>query len=283
MFRNLRINIFAYYFITTSLFLWILHYFLIVLETQNILLLSVVLVSLIVLSGVMISKLSIDPLELHTTNLQNLSKETLHELNLPISTIQTNLHMLKKNIQEPKDLKRIARIDSACNMLKERYNELDYMIKTQTMQELREDFALHTLIEERVAFFRALYPQVEFRLSLEASELFQDKIGLSKVIDNLLDNGIKYSQNSNILEIDLQNNQLRIRDYGCGMDEVELLKIFDTYYQSDQSVKGFGIGLSMVKRFCDTHGIALNFKSQPNIGTTVLLQFKDNEWKHTTY
>jgi two-component system, OmpR family, sensor kinase len=243
----------------------------------------VVLVSLIILSGVMISKLSIDPLEQHTTNLQNLSKETLHELNLPISTIQTNLHMLKKNSTEPKDIKRIARIESACDMLKERYNELDYMIKTQTMQELREDFALHKLIEDRIAFFRALYPHIEFKLSLEAIELFQDKIGLSKVIDNLLDNGIKYSPNSNILEIDLHKNQLSIRDYGAGMDEVELLKIFDAYYQSDQSVKGFGIGLNMVKRFCDTHNIALNFRSKPKSGTTVTLQFKENEWKHTTY
>ncbi len=58
------------------------------------------------------------------------------------------------------------------------------------------------------------------------------------------------------------------------MDEVELLQIFDAYYQSNENMKGFGIGLSMVKRFCDTNDIQLNFKSKKDEGTTVLLQFK---------
>ncbi len=70
----------------------------------------------------------------HVKNLQNLSKETLHELNLPISTIKTNSQMIKKNLTNEKALKRLARIDSACLMLQQRYNELDYMIKTQTLQ-----------------------------------------------------------------------------------------------------------------------------------------------------
>jgi len=59
------------------------------------------------------------------------------------------------------------------------------------------------------------------------------------------------------------------------MDEVELLKIFDNYYQSNSTVQGFGIGLSMVKRFCDKHNIELHFDSQVNRGTTVSLKFKD--------
>ena len=49
------------------------------------------------------SKLGVDPLVRHVNNLQTLSKETLHELNLPISTIKTNIHMLKKNITNEKD------------------------------------------------------------------------------------------------------------------------------------------------------------------------------------
>jgi len=41
-------------------------------------------------------------------------------------------------------------------------------------------------------------------------------------------------------------------------------------------MQGFGIGLSMVKRFCDNNSILLNINSTPNIGTSVLLKFKDN-------
>ncbi len=228
----------------------------------------------VTLAGVLISKLSVDPLQEHVTNLQNLSKETLHELNLPISTIMTNLHMLKKNMKDEKDLKRISRIDLACGMLRQRYNELDYMIKKQAQKELQEDFELSELIQMRIEFLQALYPHIIFKLNLQVTQMHNDKIGLSKVIDNIIDNAVKYSRNSNRIDIEVRDHTLFIQDYGCGMDEVELLQIFDNYYQSNENMQGFGIGLSMVKRFCDNQHIQLSFKSQPDNGTTVILKFK---------
>ncbi|MDA7818511.1 HAMP domain-containing histidine kinase [Sulfurimonas sp.] len=274
MFRNLRINIFIYYYFTTGSFLAILYYFLEVSPTQNLTLLSLTLVGFVSFTGVIISKLAIDPLAEHVNNLQNLSKETLHELNLPISTILTNIHLLKKSLENEKDLKRASRIESACQMLQERYNELDYMIKLQGSKIIAQEFNLNELVENRVDFLRSIYPHVEFNLNLHVSSITTDKTGLSKVIDNLIDNAVKYSQSIHKIDIILHNNTLEIKDYGCGIDEVELVHIFDNYYQSNKSIQGFGIGLSMVKRFCDSNDISLNFKSKPDEGTTVVLHFK---------
>lgn len=254
----------------------VLYYFLTVVKLEDTFLLLFVLLLLVIFAGVIISKLSIDPLFEHITNLQNLSKETLHELNLPISTIMTNMHMLKKNLIYEKDLQRVHRIESACEMLRQRYNELDYMIKLQSSNITKESFKLDELVKNRVEFLRQIYPHVEFNLTLCPTEIQSDKIGLAKVIDNLIDNAVKYSQNIHKITISLQNFTLHIQDYGCGMDEVELLKIFDKYYQSNKNMRGFGIGLSMVKRFCDTNDILLNFISIPNNGTTVILKFKEN-------
>ena len=276
LFRNLRINIFVYYFLTVNAFLGTLHYFLVVVEVQNVIPLIIVMLCFSILGGIMISKLSIDPLQEHVTSLQNLSKETLHELNLPISTITTNVNMLQKNIDNEKDLKRLMRINTACTMLQERYNELDYMIKKQSLDDIKESFSLDELVKVRVEFLKHLYPHVEFHLELENTQIISDKTGLSKVIDNIIDNGVKYSPNSNRCDIKLSANTLQIQDYGCGMDEVELIKIFDNYYQSDRNMQGFGIGLSMVKRFCDSQSIELNFKSKVGFGTTVLLKFKES-------
>ncbi len=228
------------------------------------------------LAGMMISKLAIDPLQEHVTSLQNLSKETLHELNLPISTIITNSNMLKKSIQNEKNLKRVSRIESACEMLQERYNELDYMIKQQTHNNVDENFFLDDLVKQRVEFLKHIYPHINFNLELQTTQINSDKTGLSKVIDNLIDNGVKYSPNSKEFNIKLDDYTLQIQDFGCGMDEVELIRIFDNYYQSNENMQGFGIGLSMVKRFCDIQDIQLNFKSKVGFGTTVLLKFKDN-------
>jgi len=220
------------------------------------------------------SKLAIDPLQRYVQNLQNLSKETLHELNLPISTIKTNTQMLQKSVENEKNIKRLHRIESACEMLQERYNELDYMIKMQSKADVREKFMLHELLEQRVSFLHHIYPQVAFQLELEHLAIFCDKKGLAKVIDNIIDNGVKYSKNSDKIDIIVKDNKLSIRDYGIGMDAVALLAIFDNYYQIDSDMPGFGIGLSMVKRFCDENGIDLTFQSKRDQGTTVVLQFK---------
>lgn len=273
LFNNLRINIFVYYFITVVGFVSFSYYFFVVLAVENLLVLSIVGVCFITLSGVFISKLAVDPLLEYVKSLQNLSKETLHELNLPISTIVVNLQMLERGEENEKSLKRLKRIGSACDMLKERYNELDYMIKMQSREDVREDFFLDELIRERVAFLRTIYPHISFRLSLKKLQINSDKKGLAKVIDNIVDNGVKYSANSKNIDINIKEEKLFIRDYGIGMDEVELLQIFDSYYQSNSNMRGFGIGLSMVKRFCDKNRIGLRFESEPKMGTTVELKF----------
>ncbi len=255
-------------------FLGVLYFLLTVLQVQNIYLIAIVMLCFVTLSAVFISKLAVDPLSEYVKNLQNLSKETLHELNLPISTIISNSQMLSKSFDDEKTQKRLKRIDSACEMLKQRYNELEYMIKMQSKQNIKERFSLDQLIEQRVAFLKNIYPHISFKMTLKETEITNDKTGLTKVIDNLIDNGVKYSQNSNLIDIRLDSHTLEIQDYGLGMDEVELLQIFDNYYQANDNMQGFGIGLSMVKRFCDTNNVGLSFKSSPNSGTTVILKFK---------
>jgi len=274
LFANLRINIFIYYFVTVTGFIAFAYYFFGVLEVENLYVLALVLLCFILLSGVFISKLAVDPLSEYVQHLQNLSKETLHELNLPITTIQTNTQMLSKTLEDEKSQKRLLRIENACKMLQESYNELDYLIKMQSKEDVSESFSVDELVKERVAFLQKIYPSVLFHLELSPLEIRSDKKGLSKVIDNIIDNGVKYSGNSKRIDIHIHNSTLFIQDYGIGMDEVEIVKIFDNYYQSNSSMQGFGIGLSMVKRFCDKNSIELSFKSTPKKGTVVELKFK---------
>ena len=182
--------------------------------------------------------------------------------------------MLNKSLTDEKSQKRLSRINSACEMLQERYNELDYLIKTQSDELISEEFDLQSLTEQRIAFLSKVYPQIKFKTTLKSLQIINDKKGLGKVIDNIVDNGVKYSPNSQTIEINITERTLTIRDYGIGMDEVELLQIFDNYYQTNNNMQGFGIGLSMVKRFCDKNEITLSFQSKPKKGTTVELKFK---------
>ncbi len=222
----------------------------------------------------MMAKIATQNLVHYIFELKNLLSQTLHELNLPLTTIQTNTSMLQKALQDEKSQKRLNRINKAALMLKERYNELDYFLKKQAKQQTKEEFFIDELLQSRVEFFQDIYPSHQFKLTSTHTKLFGDKIGLTKAIDNLIDNAVKYSPKNSTISILFHESKLQIIDRGIGIDEMELLKIFDAYYQADSSKKGFGIGLYLVKSFCDENGIELAIQSKKGVGTAVILNLK---------
>ena len=231
------------------------------------------LLFLVIIMGYAMAKLSIEPLREQYFQLEHFSKEILHELNLPINTIMTNTSMLKRNIEDTRALKRFSRIEAACSMLQERYKELDYLIKKQMHHEQLEHFDVADLVEERVALLKPLYATASFSEDLSSISVNMDRIGLSKVIDNLIDNGVKYSPHNAEISIHIEGQSLYISDKGQGMDEVTLFQIFDRYYQSDEKAQGFGIGLGLVKNYCDKYKIKLHVVSAKGEGTTMQLDF----------
>ena len=252
-----------------------LYYFLVVLALHDFIIILGITFLLTGLMGFLMATLALEPLKEHFNNLERFTKETLHELNLPINTITANTNMLKKNLNDTKSIKRIERIEMATAMLQERYAELDYLIQKQMHKERVESFDLSKIVAERIDFLGALYGGFKFKKELQFLEISCDKMGLLKVIDNLIENAVKYSSDSRRVNVMLKKTTLEIIDFGEGMDEVELLHIFDRYYQNDTTMAGFGIGLGLVKSYCDRYKIGLHVKSQKHKGTTVSLDFKE--------
>ena len=273
MFRNLKLFIVIFYIVTLGGYIAIFYYLHDILQLPLMLIVSLLGV-LGVFSAFMLSRLATTPLTEYIEHLRSLSSETLHELNLPIATIMSNLGMLKKKQTDEKTLKRLKRIENAAKMLQQRYNELDYLIKTQTTLKIEEEFEICKLLKERTKFLQNLYPSHTIELECHEAAITGDATGLAKVIDNLIDNSVKYSPKGSKIIIKFANNRLSITDSGKGIEEVELIRIFDSYYQEDASKKGFGIGLSLVKRYCDKNDIELFIDSKVGLGTKVELKFK---------
>ena len=204
--------------------------------------------------------------------LETLIRQTLHEINLPLATINTNLTMLIKKSQDERSIKRLKRVESASYRLARLYQELSYHLKRQIAPIKREVLDLVDIIKERSEFFIELRRN-PIELDLESTQIFIDKIGLEQVIDNLLENAMKYSSKSKPIKIILHSNELKIIDEGVGMDANEILRVYERYYQSNRNIKGEGIGLAIVKRYCDDEGIDLRIDSTPQKGTEVSLNF----------
>jgi len=109
--------------------------------------------------------------------LSHLTREILHEINLPIATIDANLSMLLKNMETPKEIKRATRIQAALVRLKRLYTELSYSIKKEIMPVEKVPFDLKAVVEERVETLTEL-GRNSFVLALEPLMIKVDKIGL---------------------------------------------------------------------------------------------------------
>lgn len=202
-------------------------------------------------------------------NLLHLTKEILHELNIPLSTIQANTTLLRRTLKDnEKGIRRLARIDESSKRLNRLYHELIYSIKKEIHTIEKETFDVKEIVEDRVLLFKQL-DRNDFILSLSPLIISADKIGFEKMLDNIIGNAMKYSDKEKPIVITIKDSILSIKDSGIGIDEMELIKIYDRYYQSDNHIDGEGIGLSLVKAYCDDENIKIRIQSQKNMGTEV--------------
>ncbi len=203
-------------------------------------------------------------------HLMHLTRDIIHELNLPLSTIEANTAMLARNNEDARARKRIKRIEDAAVRLKRLYEELVYTIKKEVHEIPRETFDLADLVRDRTEIF-ADQQRNPIRLDLQPCMVTVDRIGFEQVFDNLLGNAMKYSPKESPIDVRLTAQRLQIEDRGIGMDEAQLVRVYERYYQGEEGSQGEGIGLALVKSYCDREGIAITIDSQKESGTCVTL------------
>lgn len=203
-------------------------------------------------------------------NLVHITDEIIHELNIPLTTIMANSKMLSKNLISEKDITRAQRIEHASSRLQRLYETLVYSIVKEIQPIKKEKFNAYMIIKECCEPFID-QDRNEFIFELENIELLTDKIGFEQMIENIVSNAMKYSPKSEPITIKLINNTIEITDQGVGMDDAEIINIYDRYYQGDVENDGKGIGLAIVKDYCNKEGISITINSKKNQGTRVIL------------
>ncbi len=186
-------------------------------------------------------------------------KETIHELNIPVSTIKMNTQLLEKTITDEKSLKRLDRIKQASNNLLKLYENMEYNIKKEIDKIENQEFYLDDLVKSCVEKFDDIKKDTKILVDIPNTRVFTDLNGFEKTIDNLISNAIKHNIKDNpIVKITFKDNIFSIFNTGEKIDTKNLFIIFDKYFQENSSKDGFGLGLSMVKEFCDKNRISIN-------------------------
>ncbi len=203
-------------------------------------------------------------------NLIFVTDEIIHELNIPLSTITANANMLSRTVQTDKDRARLERIEHAAIRLKRLYESLVYTITKEIAPVKKEQFELSQIIQECTEPFIA-QERNQFIFDLSPTIVYADKIGFEQVLENIISNAMKHSPIDKPITILLQLNKLEIIDNGDGMDETQMLHIYERYYQGNIESDGRGIGLAVVKNYCDEEGINIIIYSKKGEGTRVVL------------
>lgn len=223
-----------------------------------------------------------------------------HELKTPISTISLACQALKdQDISKSEDL-----YQSYIRMIDEENQRLGLMTEKVLQTALIEKgklnlnlagLDLHELVEQAIRKIslqvEAKHGQITSMLDAKYSFIEADRVHLTNVFVNLLDNANKYSPVTPQITVSTENSSagilVHIDDKGIGISRANQKKIFDNLYRVStgniHDVKGFGLGLSYVKAIVEKHAGHITLESEPKKGSrfTIFLPFGFNGYQNT--
>jgi len=199
--------------------------------------------------------------------------DTLHELNIPLSTIMGNAQLLRQTPLSSMQERRVDRIADAAKHLLTLHQDLDDYIRIETDTLPKRLIDLHTLIEERLHTLESTLSGHRLVKHISPFSVMVEPIALRRTLDNLIINAAKFSPTQSTITITLQGGRFSIKDQGRGIAPESMVYIFERYYREDPASPGEGIGLHQVKRFCDTHGLAIEIQSHVGKGTEIRIDF----------
>lgn len=219
------------------------------------------------------------------TELKNeLLNNITHEFKTPISTISLAADVISAG-GEVKSQKHTNIIKTESKRLTNMVEEiLSAAALEKSEYELnKERVDIHNVIKKGVdkfeLFIQSKAGNVELNFDASNAFLNGDKQHLLNSISNIIDNAIKYNRDKPIIKIRTidSNNAIEIiiEDNGIGIENKNIVKIFDTFYRvptgNIHNVKGNGIGLSYVKKIIEAHGGTVTVKSEINKGSKFIV------------
>ena len=219
-----------------------------------------------------------------------------HEFKTPISTISLACEVLNdKSIDKTPE-----RTHNYVKMISEENKRLSLLVENilQTAILEKGEFKLnvqttdiHNLIEQTIANIKLQVEnkdgEITTELNAEKHTIHADRIHITNIIFNLIDNALKYSSQNPHIKITTRSYKdgifIFVKDNGIGISKENQHRIFDTMYRvhtgNIHNVTGFGLGLSYVKAVVEKHGGSIKVDSELNKGSTFIVYLPTNPLK----
>lgn len=214
-------------------------------------------------------KLKIDKLneqlrEAHD-ELQLFSQGLSHDLKAPLRGIDGYAHILKEDHYYSLDKEGQKAVDTILSSTSEMQELIDNILSFAGVsgQDLRQNiFSVNHLVEDilQAINMKTNYPRTSIKMESDLPRMMADKRMMTQVWSNLITNALKYSENQENPQIEIGARGINgkttyyVKDNGIGFDQKFQERIFELFSRfSDDSYKGTGIGLAIVKKIIEKH------------------------------
>lgn len=210
-----------------------------------------------------------------------------HEFKTPIATISLAVDAMRneKVIQDREKLGYFSGIIKEENQRMNR--QVETILKASQLEKQEVDLNLkpvhvheviHDVVDNFVLQLDEKKGKVELQLNAANDLIEADEVHLSNLVNNLMDNAVKYAKENTppVIKLSTQSNgknfTMRIEDNGIGMNRDTVKRVFERFYRAHtgnvHNVKGFGLGLSYVKTLVEAHDGDIKAESTLGKGST---------------
>lgn len=213
-------------------------------------------------------------------NRQKFISDVSHEFQTPLTSIQGFAKILTAEQVNDEQRRRYANIimeqSQRLSTLSKNMMQLT-MLESDDITFERKKYSINEQLNRIIEMQQnaALEKNIEIETDFPKQEVFitADENRMEQVFINLISNAIKYTLDDGVVRVmvkkNLMDTEISVEDTGVGMDAEALSHIFDRFYRADRSrsIKGNGLGLSIVKRIIDLQGFRINVQSQVDVGS----------------
>ena len=212
---------------------------------------------------------------------------TSHELRTPLAIMLGYTSLLHESEEDPKRRAQLASIEKQANFLT---GMVDTLLNLHELSEDKEPILLRCatiyvdeLLHDALNATREHSlgdKAMNFDIDCDPVEIVGDEIRLLLVLNNLMDNAIKFSDpESRVKVVGVQSPDggvvITVEDEGIGIGPEHMDKIFEPFYQAEPAITrqygGMGLGLAIVRGLVDLHGGSVEIESQPGAGSTFIV------------
>jgi signal transduction histidine kinase len=234
------------------------------------------------LAGYFFSSIAARPVEESFYVLQRFMADASHELNTPISIIFANTESIESDLPDNESIKtRLHTIGRSAQRMNNLVGDLMLLAKMESTHVLKDPTIvdLDKILAAVIGDFAESFKAKSIRLQeegIQPIQIYGDAESLKRLITNLLQNALKYTDKDGTVKTSLaaiaNGARLVISDTGGGISSENLPHIFDRFYRADPSrsraAGGSGLGLSIVKAIIEAHKGKIEVESTLGVGTT---------------